>query len=110
MTDVDKKLDQLFAKDDSENIFANQNKKIVSLIDNLRIVDPAVGSGAFPMRILNKLVFILSKIDPKNELWKEAQIEAIRNNISDPTLKKQLIEQTEQQFENKNFDYGENFI
>jgi hypothetical protein len=69
-------------------------------------VDPAVGSGAFPMGILNRLVFILSKLDPDNELWKEAQIDAVKNSITDPTLRRKLMDQIDEQFINKNFDYG----
>ena len=39
-------------------------KTIIHAIDNLKILDPAVGSGAYPMGILQRLVFILEKIDP----------------------------------------------
>jgi len=91
---LDEKIDQLFKSQEPENPFAdNVSKKIVDLIDNLRIVDPAVGSGAFPMGILNKLVFILGKLDPDNELWKEAQIYAVKNNITDPILRRNYLEQ-----------------
>jgi len=104
---LDEKVDQLFKRLESENPFSDDvSKKIVTLIDNLRIVDPAVGSGAFPMGILNKLVFILGKIDPDNGLWKEAQIDAVRKSITDPALKRKLIAQIDEQFINKNLDYG----
>jgi len=104
---LDEKIDQLFKNQEPENPFAdNASKKIVDLIDNLRIVDPAVGSGAFPMGILNKLVFILGKLDPDNKLWKEAQIYAVKNNITDPVLRRNYLEQINEQFANKNFDYG----
>jgi len=104
---LDEKIDQLFKSQEPENSFAdNVSKKIVDLIDNLRIVDPAVGSGAFPMGILNKLVFILGKLDPDNKLWKEAQIYAVKNNIIDPILRRNYLEQINEQFANKNFDYG----
>jgi hypothetical protein len=36
---------------------------VIIAIDNLKILDPAVGSGAYPMGILQRLVFILDKID-----------------------------------------------
>ena len=36
-------------------------------------MDPACGSGAFPMGILHKLVFILGKLDPNNKRWKQKQ-------------------------------------
>jgi|GEM_PF-2548251 len=44
-------------------------------IDSLKVLDPAVGSGAFPMGMLQKLVFILGKLDPNNEVWKYQQKE-----------------------------------
>jgi len=106
---IEEKLERLFSTDTdkNDNPFDNGNtRKIVTLIDNLRIVDPAVGSGAFPMGVLNKLVFILSKLDPENLLWKEAQLKAIDTAITDPVLKNKLKEQTERQFLDKNSDYG----
>ena len=105
--ELNKKIDQLFEKEEIPNLFSDSvSKRIVILINNLRIVDPAVGSGAFPMGILNKLVFILGKLDPDNKLWKEAQIYAVKNNITDPILRRNYLEQINEQFANKNFDYG----
>jgi len=104
---LDEKVDRFFNRLESINPFSSdESKRIVTLINDLRIVDPAVGSGAFPMGILNKLVFILGKLDPDNKLWKEAQIDAVRNSITDPTLKRKLIVQIEEQFKSKNLDYG----
>jgi len=104
---LDKNIDTLFDIESEDNPFDDsESKEIVRLIDNLRIVDPAVGSGAFPMGILNKLVFVLGKLDPDNKLWKKAQTDAVRENVSDPALKRRLIEQICEQFKNKNLDYG----
>ena len=38
------------------------------------MLDPACGSGAFPMGILHKLVWLLHKIDPENKKWFESLI------------------------------------
>ena len=107
---LNEKLEILFSnnsENENHNPFnKNETKNLVRLIDNLRIVDPAVGSGAFPMGILNKLVFLLSKLDPQNEIWKEAQINAVEKNITDPSLKLKLIEQVELNFKDKNSNYG----
>jgi len=104
---LDEKIDELFKRQEAKNpLSGNVSKKIVGLIDNLRIVDPAVGSGAFPMGILNKLTLILGRLDPDNKLWKEAQIDAVKNNITDPILRRNYLEQINEQFANKNFDYG----
>ena len=42
-------------------------------ISDLRVIDPAVGSGAFPMAVLHKLTLALRRLDPNNELWEERQ-------------------------------------
>ena len=55
-------------------IHADEIEPIIAAIDALKIIDPAVGSGAFPMGILNKLVLILQKLDPQNRHWKARQI------------------------------------
>jgi len=104
---IDDKLTSLFSVENDENLFdTHQTLKLVQLINDLRVVDPAVGSGAFPMGILNKLVFILGKLDPDNTLWKNAQIKAIETGVTDPLLKKQLTDQVDDRFTNKNLDYG----
>lgn len=54
--------------------FSQEEKQnIISAIDRIKILDPACGSGAFPMGILHKLVYILQKIDPDNKQWYELQ-------------------------------------
>jgi adenine-specific DNA-methyltransferase len=45
----------------------SEKTKILSAIENLRVIDPACGSGAFPMSILQKLLWIISEIDPDGE-------------------------------------------
>jgi adenine-specific DNA-methyltransferase len=43
---------------------------LIAAIEQLRVLDPACGSGAFPMGMLQKLVAVLRKLDPDNTLWK----------------------------------------
>ncbi len=50
-------------------------KQIVYALDKVKVLDPAAGSGAFPMGVLQKMVHILQKLDPTNEMWKEVQLE-----------------------------------
>ncbi len=103
---VDQKLELLFSQENERNPFnLEESKRIINLIDTLRIVDPAVGSGAFPMGILNRLVFILNKIDPGNELWKQTQLSAVEK-IPDPIIKQKIKENIEKFFREKNPDYG----
>jgi hypothetical protein len=79
---IDKRLQQLFSYTGEPHLFADKKEvnAIIEAIDNCKILDPACGSGAFPMGILHKLVFILNKIDPNNKLWKLKQYaKAIRD-------------------------------
>ncbi len=61
--------------------------RLIDAIDDLKILDPACGSGAFPMAILQKLVFVLSKVDPENQRWKARQLETA-HGIPDPLARK----------------------
>lgn len=83
----------------------NEIKVIIDAIDKSKIIDPACGSGAFPMGVLHKLVHILHKLDPNNKLWKERQIEKAQH-IDDASLRDQLIEDIENAFKDNELDYG----
>ena len=78
---------------------------LIAAIDWLKSLDPAVGSGAFPMGILHKLVFILGKLDPRNEKWKERQIARVRDTmataekIEDATARERAVRELEQQID-----------
>ncbi len=57
--------------DDAEELFVEEEKEnIVKSIAGLKILDPAVGSGAFPMGVLHKLLLVLKRLDPSNLMWK----------------------------------------
>ena len=73
---LDYLLDYASDYDDAGAFFEPREKrKLVNAIARLRILDPAVGSGAFPMGILSKLNLALHRLDPDNEVWKKVQIE-----------------------------------
>jgi len=70
--DDEDNLRELFSYNDKveANPFnASETKILVSAIDNCKILDPACGSGAFPMGVLQKLTHILHKLDPENNIW-----------------------------------------
>lgn len=82
---VDEKLHQL-ASFDAKNPFADNQKltrDIVSALDRCKILDPACGSGAFPMGVLQKMVHMLQKLDPNNLIWKEVQIQKVQEETSE---------------------------
>ena len=57
--------------------------KLIHALDNLKALDPAVGSGAFPMGMLQKMVHILSKLDPDNKYWQELQLNKAKKESDD---------------------------
>lgn len=53
----------------------SDRKTIMSALYNCKVLDPACGSGAFPMGILQQMVHALRKLDPTNEMWREFILE-----------------------------------
>jgi hypothetical protein len=107
VADMENKLESLFSKENEANPFNEQDTlRIVKLIEDLRVVDPAVGTGTFPMGVLHKLVFIPSKLDRNNTRWKEAQIKAVEEGVPDPMVKQKLKVQIDGMFAEKNLNYG----
>lgn len=53
----------------------DQRKNIMHALYHCRVLDPACGSGAFPMGILQQMVHVLKRIDPSNEMWKDLMID-----------------------------------
>ena len=88
-------------------IHESEVTQLIKAIDELKLLDPAVGSGAFPMGILNKLVLVLKKLDPQNEQWKQRQIQETFA-ISDSQVRNLTVAAIERAFteENRHSDYG----
>ena len=69
-------LDYADAFNDVNDLFKKAEKEgIVQAIAEIKVLDPAVGSGAFPMGILHKLTLALQRIDPDNKRWEALQKE-----------------------------------
>lgn len=45
--------------------------RVVDALEAVRVLDPACGSGAFPMGMLHRMVELLRRVDPRAELWKQ---------------------------------------
>lgn len=89
-TDIDQnKLSALVSydlNDDEDYPLSDSDKvKIVDTISSLKILDPACGSGAFPIGALQKIVYILQVTDPDCKLWLDQKLKGI------PDLYKQKI-------------------
>lgn len=103
---LESKLRHLMAYNEELPRFSEQEQdRLISAINKVKVLDPACGSGAFPMGVLHKLVFILNKIDPGNTKWKQRQIEEAVT-ISDSTARDRAVEAIEKIFIGNELDYG----
>ncbi len=69
-------LDYEDAFDDAQVLFEEHEKEgLVRAIAGIKLIDPAVGSGAFPMGALHKLTLALRRLDPENQRWETLQKE-----------------------------------
>ena len=61
---------QIFEQENLPESLADDHdlcEKIANTLRSVKILDPACGSGAFPMGILNRMVEVLEKLDAKNK-------------------------------------------
>ncbi|GAA4397110.1 hypothetical protein GCM10023187_06020 [Nibrella viscosa] len=70
---------------------------VIDAFDDLKILDPACGSGAFPMGMLNRIVYLLRLVDPGNRLWIAKQLMRLPTEIRD---------QARRDFERHDFNYA----
>lgn len=90
--------------DDAVELSDEQRKSIMQSLYDCKILDPACGSGAFPMGILQQMVHILNRIDPENKQWKEMMLnkaidetsEAYHNSSDEE--RKELVADIERNF------------
>jgi len=72
--------------DDTEHPLSDiEKQELINAIESLKILDPACGSGAYPIGALQKIVYILQQIDPDCTLWLEKKLFGV------PDLYKQKI-------------------
>lgn len=77
---VDEDLEPEYRKliqytDEGPTLTDAQKRQIMQSLYDCKVLDPACGSGAFPMGMLQQMVHILNRIDPNNEQWKEMMLE-----------------------------------
>ena len=69
--------------DDEVDLTYEQRKQIMLSLYNCKVLDPACGSGAFPMGMLQQMVHILNRIDPDNTQWKDMMLNKAINETSE---------------------------
>lgn len=106
MADAKAGLEMLFAYTEKEHAFSETEiDALITAINACNILDPACGSGAYPMGILHKLVFILGKLDPHNEKWRQRQV-AKAEEIEDVEARASSVQAINNDFTNNALDYG----
>ena len=97
----------------SEWFNSREADEVMRAISELKILDPAVGSGAFPMGVLHKLTLALRRLDPDNTRWEQLQKErAIQRTAvafdteDDQTRREELLEINETFKRYRDSDFG----
>ena len=73
--DLEPEFRKLMAYTDEELCLTGEQKhQVMKAIYECKVLDPACGSGAFPVGMLQQMVHILNRIDPTNENWKNMLI------------------------------------
>lgn len=74
---------------------------LIAAIEDLKVLDPACGSGAFPMGMLQALMEVLRRLDPKNIRWKARNLEPYEDRVAkarkllDSTRREAEVEEAE---------------
>ena len=80
---------------------AAETDTLIAAIDGLKALDPACGSGAFPMGLLQKLIHVLHRLDPDNARWKARNREPLEQSLAaaratvNPADRERRIEEAE---------------
>ncbi|MGE4287033.1 MAG: TaqI-like C-terminal specificity domain-containing protein, partial [Phycisphaerae bacterium] len=76
------KIDALFiAEAASHNLSELEIDAVIDSLHGLKTLDPACGSGAFPMGILQRMLFVLERIDPGSKKWLEKSFSALSDSL-----------------------------
>jgi hypothetical protein len=85
------KISSLLAYEEEEvGLSESEKDAVIDALDVIKIIDPACGSGAFPMGILQKMLLILQKIDPESKKWLNKKISQIENTIVREEFQKKI--------------------
>lgn len=91
------KINNIFNVNDEVEYSKEERDKILKAIHEMKILDPACGSGAFPMGILNRVFNIIDKLDSNHEFYKELLLKNIKG---------QAREEFERLYQANKFNYA----
>lgn len=100
------RLRQLLDWDEPGHEFTSEEARLlIDTISRLRALDPACGSGAYPMGLLKKMVRVLTKLDPDNHLWEQRQRQ-LAEQIDSAPAREEALKAIERAFARNHDDYG----
>lgn len=112
---VDESLEQQYRQlldyNDTEgqiSLSLEQKKSIMSALYHCKVLDPACGSGAFPMGILQQMVHVLSKLDADNTIWKNVIETKLGQELANTIGHTDEERRDLQNDINRNFDLSQN--
>lgn len=76
---------------EESNLPKSQRIAVIDALDELKVLDPACGSGAFPIGILQKMLLILQKVDPESIEWVIRQLDKIPNVLVRQAFEERLM-------------------
>ena len=79
------KLEKLLYYDELEPEDTDFRKAVIEALDRVKVLDPACGSGAFPVGMLNRMVNLLKLVDADNHLWIELQVQRLPDELQEQT-------------------------
>lgn len=94
--------------DDIINLTEDQKQQIMLSLYNCKILDPACGSGAFPVGILQQMVHILTQIDPDNSRWQKMLFDLAQDESSE-VFKNSTEEERKEQLDDLYHSFNANF-
>lgn len=77
ITDIKTKVNDLVYYNSLQNSQPEFEKAVVEALDQYKVLDPACGSGAFPMGMLHRMVDMLKLVDNHNEKWIELKLKNV---------------------------------
>ncbi|MFN0201181.1 MAG: Eco57I restriction-modification methylase domain-containing protein [Bacteroidia bacterium] len=112
--ELDQKLTALFAYNQANPFNQATSQKIIEALSDCKILDPACGSGAYPMGALNVMVHILGKLDPNNDKWKAQMLRIAQNDLikaqalGDKVIQQKAVEAAEERIRYIQTSFGQN--
>ena len=111
---VSLRLRNLLSFKESGNPFDEaETDALIEAVDNLKALDPACGSGAFPMGLLQKLIHVLHRLDPDNARWKAKNRKPLEDRLAaakrtpDPSRREAEIEDAEAALAKLDHDFSD---